>query len=145
MDPVQQIRIPQEFFSRPANAGTCRRRVVTPDPVACVDCSFSLQQPCEFSSRRRTVPPWAGGNSQITEHGTLAVHIKPVCPVIQEPCSDRFVRRVTAIAIVIARTDHQSRAPSNPVQIFFDYDYLDIEVEGRTEVEEVAANNDNII
>jgi hypothetical protein len=35
--------------------------------------------------------------------------------------------------------------PSNPVQIFFDHDYLDVEVERRTEVEEVAANHDKIV
>jgi hypothetical protein len=44
IDPVEQIRIPKEFLSRPANARASRWRVMTPNSATRVNSSFSLLQ-----------------------------------------------------------------------------------------------------
>ena len=45
---------------------------------------------------------------------------------------------------MVARTDQQRCVPPNPVEIFFDDDDLNVKIQNLTEVQQIAADNDQV-
>jgi len=59
---------------------------------------------------------------------------------------DRFIAGVAAVTVVIAGTDHQLLAAfAQQAEIFFHHRDLHVDVQGRTQVEQVASDHEHVI
>ena len=108
INPIAQKSIPQQLFSRPTDPSAFRRLMMTPNPSADTRGRLAGQQIFQLSARYRSVPPGASGHAGIAEQCTFSIHKETFRTAQQKPFGKQFIRRVPAIAIMVAGTDNPS-------------------------------------
>jgi len=118
---------------------------MNPKPTGRVLRGIALDLRLDLGARDGAIPPRASGDEGASNDGAIAIDEHAFFPGLLEPHGHGFIGGTAGIAIVIARGDEQAGAGGDAIEILFDHDDLEIDIEGRSEIEQIAADGHKIV
>ena len=94
---------------------------------------------------RRAVPPGADGNAPSLQFEAVDVHGHTLGLGFPDPPCDGLIGLIAAVDVMVARADDHPGHLPEPLEIFPDHQDLDAGIEGGSEVEQVAAEDDGVV
>ena len=110
LDEFPEVAVPEIPLSRPGGPRITRRGMVDHKPVADAFRRLLFEESLDPGTTDRAIPPGAYAEQPATEFNAGAITMNAGQLLVCQPVGKVFSRFAAAVAIVVARADHQRNA-----------------------------------